>query len=406
MVANLASLWLHANGYPVRKDQSSMLALTATALYTPTEQIERPVVLIEDGAVAELRTLTDVGLPPAARHIDFGDCVLAPGFIDIHIHGSAGHDVMKDDESGRVGMEKFLARKGVSGYFPTTVAAPLDTTLRALEYMADGIESAKHNSGRAQPLGIHLEGPFLSHARRGVHLPEDLMSPSVSAFDKFWQAARGHIRLMTIAPELPGAKEVIHEASRRGVCVSLGHSDADLDATRAGIAAGARHATHTFNAMRPLNHREPGILGEVLSNPAITADMIVDGIHVHPDVVRIFLAAKGEGAVLITDAIAAAGMPDGTYMLGPLQVEVKNGKCERGGTLAGSVLTLDRAVRNVVTFAGWNLQQAVRAASLNPATVVGGLRKGRVSAGADADLVALSSDGQVRATIVRGEVIQ
>lgn len=383
-----------------------MLALTAAALITPNEKIERPLVLIKDGAVVELRTLAEVGLPPGARHMDFKGCVLAPGFVDIHIHGSAGHDVMKDDEIGRATMEKFLAGKGVTSYFPTTVAASPDATLKALEHMADGIESAKRNPGRAQPLGIHLEGPFLSHARRGVHLPEHLMQPSVSAFDKFWQAARGRIRMMTIAPELPEALEVIHEASQRGVCVSLGHSDADLEATRAGIAAGASHATHTFNAMRPLNHREPGLVGEVLSNPAVTADMIVDGIHVHPDVVRIFLAAKGEGAVLITDANAAAGMPDGTYMLGPYKVEVRDGKCERDGTLAGSVLTLDRAARNVMKFAGWNLQQAVRAASLNPASVVGELKKGSIAPGADADLVALSLEGEVKATIAKGELVQ
>ena len=382
-----------------------MLAITAASLYTPTEEIQRPLVLVEGGVITEVRTLEDGGLPPSVRHVDFGEYTLVPGFMDIHIHGSAGYDVMHNNESGRARMEEFLARKGVTSYFPTTVAASMEATLHSLEHMADGIESARHTPGHSQPLGIHLEGPFLSHTRRGVHLPEHLMQPSVKAFDKFWHAARGHIRVMTIAPELEGAEEVIHEASRRDVCVSLGHSDADLEATQAGITAGARHATHTFNAMRPLNHREPGILGEILSNANVTADIIADGIHVHPDVVRVFLAAKGDGAVLITDANAAAGMPDGTYMLGPLEVEVKNGMCLRNGTLAGSVLTLDRAVHNVMSFAGWDLQQAIRAASLNPATVVGEHKKGSIRVGADADLVALSADGEVKATIVRGEVV-
>lgn len=383
------------------------VAITAAALLTPAQRVERPLVLIEEGAVVEVQTTEHAGVPPGARHLDFGDSVLAPGLVDMHIHGSAGHDVMQADEHGRGRMEDFLARRGVTSYFPTTVAAPLDATLRALAHMADGIESAKHNSGRAQPLGIHLEGPFLSHARRGVHLPEHLMQPSLSAFDKLWQAARGHIRVVTIAPELPGAEEVIQEATRRGVCVSLGHSDADLDATRAGIGAGARHATHTFNAMRPLDHRAPGILGAVLPNPAVSADIIADGIHVHPSVVKLFLEVKGEeGAVLITDANSAAGMPDGEYMLGPLRVEVNDGKCLSEGKLAGSVLTLDRAVQNAMKFADWNLRQAVRAASLNPAIVVGERKKGSIAPGADADLIALSPHGEVTATIVRGELVR
>jgi len=260
-------------------------------------------------------------------------------------------------------------------------------------------------SGHAQPLGIHLEGPFLSHARRGVHPPEHLLTPTAGVFDKFWQAARGHIRLMTIAPELEGALEVIAEASRRGVCVSLGHSDADLESTRRAVAAGARHATHTFNAMRPLGHRDSGILGEVLTNPRLTADVIADGVHLDPTVVQLFLRAKGvEGAVLITDATAATGMPDGKYQLGSLVVEVKDGKCLHDGRLAGSVLTMDRAVRNAMNFAGWDLQQAVRTATANPARVAGAPNKGVLKTGADADFVVLTGNGEVRATVVKGKV--
>ncbi len=204
-----------------------------------------------------------------------------------------------------------------------------------------------------------------------MHPPADLLTPSLVAFERFWDAARGHIRVMTIAPELPGAIEVIKEAAKRGVSVSLGHSDASLDAARAGMAAGGRHATHTFNAMRPLGHRDPGILGEVLTDPRLSADIIADGVHVDPLIVELFLKAKGpEAAVLITDATAATGMPDGRYHLGSLEVEVKDGRCTSGGNLAGSVLTLDVAVRNVMKFAQWDLQNAVRIATLNPARVV------------------------------------
>ncbi len=304
-------------------------------------------------------------------------------------------------------MERFLASHGVSSYFPTTITAPVDATLSALARLADAIESANGNPSddglRARPLGIHLEGPFISHSRRGVHPPENLLAPSLAAFERFWQAARGHIRVLTIAPELPGAMEVITEAARRGVCVSLGHSDADLAAARAGFAAGARHATHTFNAMRPLDHREPGILGEVLTDARLSADIIADGIHLDPAIVQLFLKAKGpEAAVLITDATAATGMPDGRYHLGSLEVEVKDGRCLAGGKLAGSVLTMDRAVRNVMQFAQWDLQQAVRLATLNPARAAGVKNGGSIQAGAPADLVVLSPDGEVRKTIVRG----
>jgi N-acetylglucosamine-6-phosphate deacetylase len=315
---------------------------------------------------------------------------------------------MNADPSALAAVEQLLFKHGVTGYFPTTVTAPVDQTCSVLDRLANAIESAAQDHGshgeRAQPLGIHLEGPFLSHVRRGVHPPENLLLPTLSAFDHFWQAARGHIRVMTIAPELEGAQEVIAEAARRGVCVSLGHSDADLNSTRAAVAAGARHATHTFNAMRPLDHRDPGIVGEVLTDPRLSADIIADGIHLDPVIVDLFLKAKGtDAAVLITDAISATGMPDGRYRLGTFEVEVKDGRCLADGKLAGSVLTMDRAVRNVMQFAHWDLQQALRLATLNPARVAGLANRGKLEAGAEADFVVLSPSGEVRSTIIRGK---
>lgn len=388
-----------------------MIAITASALFTPVERIEQPLLLVEDGAVVEVTSRARREVPRNGSLVDFADGILAPGFIDIHIHGGAGHDVMEAGAGALPPVEQLLASHGVSSYFPTTVTAPLDATLSALARLADAIEAAERNPQlarqngglRARPLGIHLEGPFISHKRRGVHPPENLLEPSPAAFDRFWQAARGHIRVLTIAPELPGALEVITLAASRGVCVSLGHSNADLDAARAGFAAGARHATHTFNAMRPLDHRDPGILGEVLTDSRLSAEIIADGIHVDPVIVQLFLKAKGpEGSVLITDATAATGMPDGRYHLGSLEVEVKDGRCMVGESLAGSVLTMDRAVRNVMQFAQWELQQVVRLATLNPARVAGVKNGGVIQAGAPADLVVLSPSGEVRNTIIRG----
>jgi N-acetylglucosamine-6-phosphate deacetylase len=291
------------------------------------------------------------------------------------------------------------------------VTASLDETLVALDRLAAAIETAsarrRDGSLRAQPLGVHLEGPVLSHAKRGVHPTEHLLAPSLEVFERMWQAARGKISLMTVAPELPKAEYLIGEAARRGVCVSLGHSDSPLAPVEAAITAGARHATHTFNAMRALDHREPGILGAVLADERLTADIIADGIHVHPDVVRLFLRAKGEErAVLITDALSAAGMGDGRYRLGGFEFEVRGGRCEHDGRLAGSVLTLDCAVRNVMQFAHCGLQQAVRLATLNPARVAGfGARKGQLADGADADIVVLTHAGQPIQTFVAGVAV-
>jgi N-acetylglucosamine-6-phosphate deacetylase len=390
-----------------------MLVLRASRLFTPLEEILNPLVFIEDGRISKISSRDHADLPQNApqnaRMIDLADAILAPAFVDIHMHGGAGLDVMRAAPAELPRLHAFLATHGVAGYFPTTVAAPLDQTCQALERLADAIEAAQSshiNDGPAQarPLGIHLEGPFLSHKRRGVHPPEYLVEPTLEIFERLWQAARGHVRMLTIAPELPGALEVIAEAARRKVCVSIGHSDAALETARAAVQAGARHATHTFNAMRPLDHREPGILGEVLTSDQLTADIIADGIHLAPEVVQIFLRSKGiERSVLITDAMSAAGMPDGTYQLGPIQVEVKDGRATANGSLAGSVLTMDRAVRNVTHFAGWTLQHAVRAATLNPARAAGlASAHGVLAPGAEADLVVLSPSGEVRQTFVHG----
>src|SRR6202047_1051006 len=278
-----------------------MLAFTAGRLLTPTVTVEHPLVLVEHGRVVDISARSSRQVPAGVSKCDFGDSVMAPGYVDLHIHGSAGYDVMDDHAGARPAIEQLLARHGVTSYFPTTVTAPMDTTLRALERLADAIEKRerdleRHNADgkiRALPLGIHLEGPFISHARRGVHPREDLLAPTLALFEQFWQAARGRIRMMTIAPELEGATEVIAEAARRGVCVSLGHSDADFVAAERGIAAGARHATHTFNAMRPLDHRSPGILGAVLTDRRVSGDLIADGVPLDPAIVKLFADGKG-----------------------------------------------------------------------------------------------------------------
>jgi N-acetylglucosamine-6-phosphate deacetylase len=379
--------------------------ITAARLVTPIEWIEAPVVVVEDGRITALWSRNSAEMP-AGRLLNFQDLVLAPGFIDIHIHGGAGRDAMEADESALAQIERQLVKHGVTAYLPTTVTAPHEKILEALDGLGKLIATTNKNPGRPVPLGIHLEGPFISHEKRGVHPPQNLVPPTQQGFDRFWQASAGTIRMMTIAPELPGATETIRHARMLGVHSSLGHSNATYQQAQSGIAAGADHATHTFNAMRALDHRDPGILGAVLENDELTADIIADGIHVHPSVLKLFLSAKGaDRAILITDAISATGMPDGIYSLGGLEVQVNNGRCEYQGKLAGSVLTLDRAIRNVMTFAGWQLQQAVRLATLNPAQRLGiSDQRGLLAPGRQADMVVLTAGGEVVQTIIGGEI--
>jgi N-acetylglucosamine-6-phosphate deacetylase len=379
-------------------------AITAGTLFTPLERTDFPLVLIDEGKIMAVNSRIETELPFDARHLDYPDLVLAPGLIDIHIHGGSGHDVMETDDSALAAIEIGMAKHGVTSYLPTTVTAPEDRILRALEHLGATI-SQNGSTRRSRPIGIHLEGPFISHAKRGVHPPENLVPPSKEIFKKYWDASSGTIRMMTIAPELPGATETIREAMQVNVHSSIGHSDATYSQALEGINAGADHATHTFNAMRPLDHREPGILGAALTDDRLTADLIADGVHVDPSIVKLFLQAKGrERAILITDAISATGMPDGIYKLGAFEVEVRGDRCEYQGRLAGSVLTLDRAVRNVMSFAGWKLQETIRLATFNPARLLGITgQKGVIAPGCDADLVLLTPEGHIVQTIIAGE---
>jgi N-acetylglucosamine-6-phosphate deacetylase len=375
--------------------------LIADHLFTSGQTLAGSVVAVEDGLVSEVSARTDFVLRPGDEALEFPECMLLPAFFDVHIHGCAGHDVMEGTAASFEAVGRFLASRGVGAFLATTVTASMDATVRALGDMAHLIDRPAVG---ARAVGIHLEGPFLSHAKRGVHPLELLQEPSVEKFDRLWQAAEGHIRLMTIAPELPQAADVIARAVSLGVRVSLGHSDATAAQTRAGIGAGATSATHTFNAMRALNHREPGIAGVVLDDHSLFAEIICDGLHVAPEMVRLFWKAKGaECAILVTDAMSATGMPDGVYKLGRLDVEVSGGVCRLDGVLAGSTLTMDRAMRNFREFTGASLEAVAALAAGNPARMAGvDGRIGSIAVGREADIVVLSAAGDVVATMLRG----
>jgi len=341
-----------------------MPILSARTLITAIGSIAYPAIEIDSaGLIAGIETDATI----------VSDKILTPTFLDIHIHGSAGHDVMHSSPADLGEIQRFLAKKGTSHYLPTTVTASIDDTLRALEALANAIESPTP-ANEATPIGIHLEGPFLSHAKRGVHPTALLQPPSIELYERFQQAARGHIRLLTIAPEVPGAIDLIRHATAAGVRISLGHTNATAREAELAIAAGAASATHTFNAMRPIEHREPGVAAAVLDTPRLFAELICDGIHVAPAMVRLWLRLKQERAILVTDGISATGMPDGAYTLAGLPVTVANGKAsltDAPETLAGSVLTLDRAVSNLRKFTGCALDEAVRCASSHPAQLLG-----------------------------------
>ncbi len=383
------------------------LVLTAASLLTPLTEIDQPQVTIEDGMIASIESRGALEAPADACHIDFPGAMLAPAYFDIHTHGALGHDVMEGTEPAFDAIGNFLASQGVGAYLPTTVTAPVDHLLRSLEGIARQIariEKAGQNYRGARPLGVHLEGPFLSHSKRGVHPPEYLQNLSVELLERIWQASQGRIVLMTLAPELPEAVEFIQTATRMGIRVSLGHSNAGTQEALAGIAAGATSATHTFNAMRALDHRDPGLLGVVLDERDLFAELICDGIHVDPLLVRLFYRAKGpERGILVTDAIAATGMPDGIYKLGGMEVAVTGGRCIYDGKLAGSVLTMDKAVRNFVKFTDAPYSAAVRYASTNPAQLMGVAEAwGELVPGRAANITVLSPEGNVLGTMLNG----
>ncbi len=377
-----------------------MTILTARTLVTSVGTIEYPAITVDaDGRIADIST------DPSIR----SDKTLTAGFFDIHIHGAANYDVMEASPAGLSAVQRFLATRGVAHYLPTTVTATLDDTLDALDRLANLVESATPGD-EATPRGIHLEGPFLSHVRRGVHPSELLQQPSVELFTRFQQAARGHIKLVTLAPETIGALDLITYATAQGVRISMGHTNATAAETLAAITAGAASATHAFNAMRPIENREPGVLGTVLDREDVFAELICDGIHVDPALVRMWLRLKSEKAILVTDGISATGMGDGVYKLGSLAVNVHGDRCSlvsNPETLAGSVLTLDRAVTNLRRFTGTTLDEATRCASHHPAAMLGlGSRVGSIQPGSPAHFNLYSAEGELEAVYLHGQLVR
>jgi N-acetylglucosamine-6-phosphate deacetylase len=373
--------------------------------FTPTKEIADAGILIREGVIEAIGPREALQLPAGAQEIHDAEATAVPGFVDVHIHGAGGHDVMEGTGEALRAVSGMVARHGTTSFLATTVTANPEETCRSVEGIA-GYRARQHetDAAHAEVLGIHFEGPFISPARRGVHPPEWIRLPSAELLQKFLTAARGAGRILTLAPELLGAVPCMDAARNAGLVVAMGHTDATYEQARAAIARGARHAVHVYNAMRPFSHRDTGVIGAVLTAPEVTAELIADGVHVDEAAMKLLLQAKGvERVILVSDGTSATGMPDGKYMLGSFEVTVSGGVCRNDeGKLAGSTLTLDRALRNIVAL-GVPLADALRMLTRNPATLVGAeFKKGVLRAGADADVVLLDAGLHVTRVWTRG----
>lgn len=364
-------------------------------------------VLMDHSLIIEGRKIIGLapGTPPALPEdeiINVQDSLVVPGFIDVHVHGAVGLDTMDATSEAILRMGDYFARHGVTTFLPTTVAASSEDIKDAI----DNVSTTPLSSTGAQHLGIHLEGPYVNHEFRGAQPTQHLRSADRNEYDTWFESQQ--VRLITAAPEVEGVSDLIRAGKEAGVEFAVGHTSATYEQVLEAVELGLHQATHTFNGMPGLNHRAPGALGAVLSDDRIWAQVITDGIHVHPAIVKLLIKVKGiNRTIIITDAIRATGMPDGDYALGDQMVHVKDGvaRTDRGG-LAGSTLTMDQALRNVMEFADLSLSQALPMVTRVPAASIGfDDRKGFIAPGFDADIVVLDQSHQVRMTMVAGKVV-
>ncbi len=385
----------------MQQGSSAPRAFSHARIITPETEIAGGSIVWAEGRVFDVRP----GPPPDdIPTCDLRGLTLAPGFIDIHVHGGGGFSLVDGDATQLHDFARWVASRGVAAFLPALVP---DEKQRLLETIRSTV-AAFEASGGAKPLGVSLEGPFLNPLRCGALNPEALRAPDMGELNDYLAGARRTLRLMTMAAELPGADEVIAAAVDAGVVVALGHSDARYDEAMHAFEIGVSHVTHAFNAMRPFHHREPGCLGAAFDSPNVTVELIADGVAVHAAAMNMLLRLTGVcRTVLVSDGIALAGCGDGDFELGSEPVKVRDGAARMAdGRLAGGVATMDVLVRNAVRWLRVSETEAVRMATLNPAAVAGVEgRKGRIAAGYDADLVVLSPELEVEMTLVGGRVV-
>ena len=371
-------------------------------ILTPDEVLEDGAVVVENGrltAVALSHTLTP---PPNAQIIDATGQYLIPGLIDLQLNGGFGHDFTQDP--GTIWkVARQLPQHGVTSFLPTIITAPLSVSQRGLDVLAQGSPAGFVG---AAPLGLHIEGPFLNPAKKGAHNRAHIQPPSLTA-TRHWSATNG-VALVTLAPEMPGALPLVEALAGRGVVVSAGHSMATLAEARAGFEAGIRYGTHLFNAMPPLHHREPGLVGALLTDERMTIGLIPDGIHVHPALVKmVWEGVARERLNFVTDAMGALGMPPGRYLLGDHEVYVSETTAQLAdGTLAGSIISLDTALRQAIAYTESSLTAVLPTFTSVPARLLGlDHQLGHIRPGYLANMVLLSSTYRVNSTIINGIII-
>ncbi|HLG50789.1 MAG TPA: N-acetylglucosamine-6-phosphate deacetylase [Chloroflexota bacterium] len=384
---------------------ASHLVLRARRILTPLEEITDGAVEIIGEKIRAVGPAATIGRPAGARFIECGDATIVPGFIDLHIHGSGGYSVM-DGPEAVAAVSRVIAAHGVTAWLPTLT--PRATLGELIDRIRACCAGGAKVSGGAEPVGLHLEGPFLSPRRPGAIRSEWFRAPSVPELDQLLAAGQGQVRLVTLAPELPGGLDLVRHLVERTVTVSIGHSDASHEEALAAIAAGVRHATHMFNAMRGFQHRAPGVVGAVLASPTVVCELIADGVHVDPLAMRLLIQATGWSRIaVITDAVAPAGLGDGAYEFEGRPIVVREGRATLAdGTIAGSVATFDANLRRVARLADLDLRAVIAMATIVPARQVHlDDRKGSLSGGRDADLVVLDVDLRVKLTVARGAIV-
>ncbi len=374
-------------------------AIVNGTILTPYERKEPSGVLVDQKEIVDFLPVTY--LAPEVLTIDANGMFIVPGFIDLHIHGAMGYDTMDATQEAIHAISSFLAIHGVTSFLPTTVSASQQDTLAAIRNIAHAQQSPKG----AEFLGIHCEGPYLDKKYCGAQSPKHLRYPDPDEY-KAWFTDKV-VKLITLAPELPRAGDLIQSGINEGIHFAAGHSDASFGSLIEACSLGLDQITHVFNGMAPLHHRIPGLLGAALVDERIYTQVIVDGIHVDPAIIKLLVKAKGKDRIiLISDAIRAAGMPDGTYALGDQSITVNNGIAQtQTGGLAGSTLSLDAAVRNTLLFTGLDIQDVLPMATSVPAEAMGLHRKGQIAPGYDADILVIDKDMQVRLTMVSGRII-
>ncbi len=364
-----------------------------------------------DGFVEILgETITAVGFNQTAEAeesvdiFDFGTAYICPGFIDLHVHGAGGSDVMDGTGESLDTISRALAGGGTTAFLATTMSAPPEKLLEVIKVVG---EASQKEAVGARILGTHLEGPFLNPGQKGAQRLKDLRMPCLQEVKEYVKTGGGTVKMLTLAPELPGAKEVIQYAKSQGMLVSLGHSEASFDEVSEAVSLGLRHATHTLNAMGRLHHREVGTAGAVLTLEGLTADIIPDGVHINPKVIKILLKVKGiTNVCAVTDCIRAGRMGEGEFELGGQTVFVKDGVARlEDGTISGSVIGMNEAIKVLVTKVGLSWNEAARMASENPARIIGIKTKGLLREGMDADITVLDEDFKVMMTMVEGKVV-